>query len=644
MIVCADTNSFSPFVPMEPIELPTTTTISAPAITYGAHAIATVSVASTSVAIGSVQLSLNAGTAVSMPLTGGSAVFDLGVLPARTHSVSANFAEQNGFLASSASTNLSVTPVPLVISGNSTSRQYGQTNSVFGGAGSGFVNGDSLSTLSGQLSCLTSAAASTPAGTYSIDCSSSTLSSPNYIISYVPGTLTITPVPLTLTANNQSKVYGAALPTFGFSPSGFVNGDTSASLTTPPMLSTTATAASVVGSYPITIGGAVDPNYSITYVAGTLAVTPVLLTVTANNASRLYGAADPSFTASYSGFVGTDTSALLSGTLSCASTDTVASLVGTYAINCSGLSSPNYLVHYAPGSLTIKPAPLMVTAGNAQRVYGAANPVFTGTITGIQNADSIGATYTTTATTASFVGTHAIMPTLVDPSGKLGNYTVTLINGTLTIIQASTTTALSLAPNPSNFGQSLTLTARVAPVAPGSGIATGKVTFLDGSVTLGTGMLSSADTAAYTTSSLAAGTHTLTASYGGDPNFIASASTALGQQVVCGLSIGISPSTVARGGFITVTGTLRFCATTTQTVVIKFTLSGPAAPNSCGSTDTDMFATPPFALAPNTLKTLSFPFKVPSGVCPGTYSITATTLVNGVAVNTSTATLTITAH
>ena len=56
----------------------------------------------------------------------------------------------------------------------------------------------------------------------------------------------MTPAALTITANNQTKVYGAALPTLTASYSGFVNGDTSASLTTQPTLTTTATAASHV--------------------------------------------------------------------------------------------------------------------------------------------------------------------------------------------------------------------------------------------------------------------------------------------------------------------------------------------------------------------------------------------------------------
>jgi len=61
---------------------------------------------------------------------------------------------------------------------------------------------------------------------------------------------------MTVTADNKSRVYGAANPTFTATYYGFVNGDTAGSLTTPPALATTATAASPVGSYPITASGA----------------------------------------------------------------------------------------------------------------------------------------------------------------------------------------------------------------------------------------------------------------------------------------------------------------------------------------------------------------------------------------------------
>jgi hypothetical protein len=54
--------------------------------------------------------------------------------------------------------------------------------------------------------------------------------------------------------------------------SGFVNGDTAASLTTAPTVTTTGLATSPVGTYPITASGAVDANYTIGYVAGTLTI------------------------------------------------------------------------------------------------------------------------------------------------------------------------------------------------------------------------------------------------------------------------------------------------------------------------------------------------------------------------------------
>ena len=121
----------------------------------------------------------------------------------------------------------------------------------------------------------------------------------DYSISYVAGTLTVTPASLTITANNQTKVYGAALPTLTASYSGFVNGDTSASLTTQPTLTTTATASSHVAGnpYSITASGAVDADYNISYVAGSLNVTAASLTITANDQTKVYGAALPTLTA-----------------------------------------------------------------------------------------------------------------------------------------------------------------------------------------------------------------------------------------------------------------------------------------------------------------------------------------------------------
>jgi hypothetical protein len=203
----------------------------------------------------------------------------------------------------------------------------------------------------------------------------------DYSITYVSGALTVTPAALTITANNQTKVYGAALPTLSASYSGFVNGDTAASLTTQPTLGTTATSAShVSGSpYAITASGAADTDYSITYVSGTLTVIPAALTITANNQIKVYGAALPTLTASYTGFVNGDTAATLGispnvapslATSATTASDVVAS---GYAITISGAVDPDYSITYVNGTLTIAPAsqtiiwsnPAAIIAGTA---------------------------------------------------------------------------------------------------------------------------------------------------------------------------------------------------------------------------------------------------------------------------------------
>jgi len=79
--------------------------------------------------------------------------------------------------------------------------------------------------------------------------------------------------PLTITAPEVARAQGAADPAFSPGYAGFLYGDTSASLTTQPTCTTSATTASPVGTYPITCSGAASGNYDIAYVPGALHVT-----------------------------------------------------------------------------------------------------------------------------------------------------------------------------------------------------------------------------------------------------------------------------------------------------------------------------------------------------------------------------------
>jgi hypothetical protein len=138
----------------------------------------------------------------------------------------------------------------------------------------------------------------------------------------------------------------------------------------------------------------------------------------------------------------------------------------------------------------------------------------------------------TAATSFTVNSATSIAATAPAGSGTV-DVTVTNSSGTsatsavdqFTYGMVATTTALSSSKNPSSFGQSVTFTAKVTGFSP-----TGTVTFFDSGMQIGAGTLA-AGTATFTTSSLAVGSHSVTAKYGGDPKNVASTSAALAQTV-----------------------------------------------------------------------------------------------------------------
>jgi uncharacterized protein (TIGR03118 family) len=136
---------------------------------------------------------------------------------------------------------------------------------------------------------------------------------------------------------------------------------------------------------------------------------------------------------------------------------------------------------------------------------------------------------------------------------------------TTVVTKASTTTSISASAPTITFGQSETLTATVAVVAPNNGAPTGSVTFKDGTTVLGSVNLAvdphtGLDQAVLTVPSFAAGSHTVNAFYGGDSNFLASDSTASPAGVTVNqanttLALGSSPGTSDFGEMVTLTAT-----------------------------------------------------------------------------------------
>lgn len=185
-------------------------------------------------------------------------------------------------------------------------------------------------------------------------------------------TLTVAPAPLTVAVANATRSYGLANPEFALIYTGFVNGDTQAAFTTLPSASTTATPSSPVGNYAVTPTGGISSKYNITYAAGTLTISQAALTITADNKSKAQGAANPTLTASYSGFVNNESPAVLTTQPTLSTAANTSSAAGTYPINIGGATSTNYAISHVAGVLT-------VTGSNftfntiAAKTYGAAD-------------------------------------------------------------------------------------------------------------------------------------------------------------------------------------------------------------------------------------------------------------------------------
>jgi hypothetical protein len=238
----------------------------------------------------------------------------------------------------------------------------------------------------------------------------------------------VNPAPLTLTVNNATRTYGDPNPTFTYTIVGFVNGENLATsdVTGSPALSTSASPASHVAGSPYTVtaapGSLASVHYSFSFVNGLLTVTQAPLTITADDATKVYGAALPTLIVSYSGFVNGDDSSSLTTLPTIGTTATAASDVAgsPYPITASGAAAGDYAISYVDGQLTVTPAPLTVTADNQQRFPGQPNPTLTFLVSGFVSGDD----------PSIVIGSPAISTTAAS-SSPIGNYPISVAQGTL---------------------------------------------------------------------------------------------------------------------------------------------------------------------------------------------------------------------
>jgi FtsP/CotA-like multicopper oxidase with cupredoxin domain len=199
--------------------LATTTSITAPTITYGANGSVTVNVIPANAA-GNVTLTVDGGAPLIQPLVNGVATFTLTSPTAGTHNLAASYPAQNGFQPSNATGSLVVNQAALSITANA-SMVYGNAVPAITPQFTGFVLNQTSAVLTAQPTCSTASpiTSTTPVGSYPITCTGAAAT--NYTISYVPGSFVINKATTTLaitTSPNPAIVGQIVTVTFAVTP------------------------------------------------------------------------------------------------------------------------------------------------------------------------------------------------------------------------------------------------------------------------------------------------------------------------------------------------------------------------------------------------------------------------------------------
>jgi len=283
----------------------------------------------------------------------------------------------------------------------------------------------------------------------------------------VGGTFQTSGYSQTLAATGGDGTYSGWSVSSGSLPTGL-------SLSAAGVISGTPTAA---GVYTFTV--TVDSN-SVTSAGQsfTIVIAKKVVTVTASSATVVYGAAAPTISPTYSGFVGSDVTTVSTGSNeapSCTSTYQVGQNAGTTATSsCSGGVHGNYTYEFATGTVTVNKFPVTITALDAakqNRVSGSdtiveADPTLRWTASSpLPAGESIddvvpdGVTISR-ASSGAAPGTYATAPAgeadgdyTITPSGTAGsNYTVTYVTGTFTIQEPKEVPSLTVSDKTMTYG------------------------------------------------------------------------------------------------------------------------------------------------------------------------------------------------
>ncbi|WP_371227637.1 MBG domain-containing protein [Pseudomonas sp. QE6] len=285
---------------------------------------------------------------------------------------------------------LQITPATLDVPADNQSKVYGDADPSLTYRVTGLKNGDKQTDVVGGGGLKRDAGENV--STYGITQGDLALLSSNYILQFHDGIFSITPAKLTVTANEQSKVYGDSDPALTFEVSGLKRDDTQSSVLNGGALQRDA--GTDVGKYGIHQGtldlnAAAGQNYVLHYVDGDFYITPATLTVQADGKTKVYGDLDPALTYIVSGLKNGDSQAdVLGGGL----VRDQGQNVGTYGIRQGDLDltsgkGQNYVLSFTGNDFKITPATLTVSADDKTKVYGELDPELSYKVSGLKNGD-----------------------------------------------------------------------------------------------------------------------------------------------------------------------------------------------------------------------------------------------------------------
>ena len=272
-------------------------------------------------------------------------------------------------------------------------------------------------------------------GNYTITVTVAAASNPNYTITTETGTFSITPQAITIAADDKTKVYDNDAntdPTLTATLTGVPTNGVA------PVYTLTRVAGQEVGYYTITVTAAAasNPNYTITTETGTFSITPQMITIAADDKTKVYdndATTDPALTATVTGVPTNGVAPVY--TLSRAAGQEV----GDYTITVTAVaaSNPNYTITTETGTFSITPQAITITADNKSKMYdndATTDPALTATVTGVPT-NGVAPVYTLSRAPGQEVGDYTIRVTAAAASNP--NYTVTTIPGLFTIIPIS---------------------------------------------------------------------------------------------------------------------------------------------------------------------------------------------------------------